>query len=131
MVIKTHECSSHANQFPPLCHTLNAMHKVRRQSLENCILSAAMKSHLTVTSLGRSIGTKAYEKHRIKSADRLLSNLNLHHEIPDIYRQISRLFLSCLYQPVLLVDWSDMEPETKELPASRRLGMPGPLRHGV
>ncbi|MDF3126676.1 IS4 family transposase [Rheinheimera sp. 1928-s] len=90
-----------------------SMHKVRRQSLENCILSAAMKNHLTVTSLGRGIGTKAYEKHRIKSADRLLSNLNLHHEIPDIYRQISRLFLSGLEQPVLLVDWSDMEPEQK------------------
>jgi len=89
------------------------MHAARRQSLENCILSASMKSHLTVTSLGRGIGTKAYEKHRIKSADRLLSNLNLHREIPDIYREISRLFLSGLAQPVLLVDWSDMEPEQR------------------
>ena len=90
-----------------------SMHTARRQSLENCILSASMKNHLTVTSLGRGIDTKAYEKHRIKSADRLLSNLNLHREIPDIYRQISRLFLSGLAQPVLLVDWSDMEPEQK------------------
>jgi len=90
-----------------------SMHTIRRQSLENCILSAAMKNHLTVTSLGRGLDTKAYEKHRIKSADRLLSNLNLHREISGIYREISRLLLSGLAQPVLLVDWSDMEPEQK------------------
>jgi hypothetical protein len=89
------------------------MHSARRQALENCIRSAATRNHLTVTSLGRGIGTEAYEKHRIKSADRLLSNLNLHREIPEIYREISRLFLSGLAQPVLLVDWSDMDPEQK------------------
>jgi hypothetical protein len=90
------------------------MHSARRQALENCIRSAATRNHLTVTSLGRGIGTEAYEKHRIKSADPLLSNPNLHRETPEIYREISRLFLSGLEQTVLLVDWSDMDPSTVE-----------------
>lgn len=89
------------------------MHACRRTALEKCVRSASMKNHLSVTSLGRSIDSKAFEKHRIKCADRLLSNLNLQREIPDIYKSITQKLTHGVAQPVLLVDWSDLDPSKK------------------
>lgn len=90
-----------------------SMHACRRTALEKCIRSASTKNHLSVTSLGRCIEGKAYEKHRIKCADRLLSNVNLQLEIPGIYQSITQLLTHNVEQPVLLVDWSDLDPSKK------------------
>ena len=90
-----------------------SMHACRRDALEKCIRSASTKNHLSVTSLGRCIEGKAYEKHRIKCADRLLSNVNLQLEISDIYRSITKILTHNVEQPVLLVDWSDLDPSKK------------------
>ena len=89
------------------------MHTCRRTALEKCVRSASTKNHLSVTSLGRSIDGKAFEKHRIKCADRLLSNQNLQREIPDIYQAITQILTRGVAQPVLLVDWSDLDPSKK------------------
>lgn len=89
------------------------MHACRRTALEKCVRSASMKNHLSVTSLGRSVEGQVYEKHRIKCADRLLSNLNLQREIPDIYQAIIQKLTHDVAQPVLLVDWSDLDPSKK------------------
>ena len=86
------------------------MHACRRTALEKCVRSASMKNHLSVTSLGRNVEGQAYEKHRIKSADRLLSNTQLFYELPHIYQQLARYFAGHQAQPVILVDWSDLEP---------------------
>jgi len=90
-----------------------SMHACRRTALEKCIRSASTKNHLSVTSLGRSIEGKTFEKHRIKCADRLLSNQNLQREIPDIYQAITQMLTQGVAQPVLLVDWSDLDPSKK------------------
>ena len=90
-----------------------SMHACRRTALEKCIRSASTKNHLSVTSLGRCIEGKPYEKHRIKCADRLLSNQNLQRETPDIYQAITQLLTHNVEQPVLLVDWSDLDPSKK------------------
>ena len=58
------------------------MHKARRDVVTACVKSLLNGSAATVTSIGRGISTKAFEKHRIKRADRLLSNPHLLSETP-------------------------------------------------
>jgi len=53
------------------------MHKTRLNAVTACVKSLLNGSAATVTSIGRGISTQAYEKHRIKRADRLLSNSHL------------------------------------------------------
>jgi len=84
------------------------MHKRRRDALTACVRSLINGSAATVTSIGRGIHGKTYEKHRIKRADRLLSNPNLKSEVPFIYAALCRLFCSSKY-PVISVDWSDLD----------------------
>merc|ERR1712023_388484 len=64
------------------------MHKTRRDAVTACVKSLLNGSAATVTSIGRGISTKAFEKHRIKRADRLLSNPHLLSETPLIYASI-------------------------------------------
>ncbi len=90
-----------------------SMHASRRASPQSCVLSSANKNHLSITSIGRGIERGSFEKHRIKQADRLLSNRKLHQELPEIYRQIAQQLLTDIAQPVLLVDWSDLDPYQK------------------
>ena len=53
------------------------------------------------------IRSHAFEKHRIKRADRLLSNPNLQRETPHLY---AICFLFCRSKhPVIAVDWSDLD----------------------
>ncbi|WP_217909064.1 IS4 family transposase [Marinomonas primoryensis] len=84
------------------------MHKTRRKALSACVLSLAQGNLCTVTNIGRGIQSKAYEKHRIKRSDRLLSNPNLHREALSIYAYICRLFV-IQTRPIISVDWSDLD----------------------
>lgn len=84
------------------------MHKRRQDALLACIQSLLKGSSTTVTSMGRGISNKAFEKHRIKRADRLLSNDYLNAEAPFIYKAICKLFCTN-QQPVIAVDWSDLD----------------------
>ena len=58
------------------------MHKTRQKAVIACVKSLLNGSAATATSIGRGINTRAFEKHRIKRADRLLSNPNLLSEAP-------------------------------------------------
>ena len=85
------------------------MHKARRDVVTACVKSLLNGSAATVTSIGRGISTKAFEKHRIKRADRLLSNPHLLSETPFIYASICQLFCSSTSRPVISIDWSDLD----------------------
>ncbi len=86
-----------------------SMHKVRRQSLHDMILSALSGAALSVTSLGRTLDSNTSEKHQIKRADRLCSNSHLHHEVHAIYSHSVGRLIGTQVQPVILVDWSDLD----------------------
>jgi len=86
-----------------------SMHKVRRQSLHDMILSALSGAALSVTSLGRTLDSNTSEKHQIKRADRLCSNSHLQHEVHSIYSHGVRRLIGAQVQPVILVDWSDLD----------------------
>lgn len=84
------------------------MHKVRRNAVAACVQSLAQGNLSTVTSIGRGIQSKAFEKHRIKRADRVLSNAHLQQESLSIYAHMCHLFAS-KGRPIISVDWSDLD----------------------
>ncbi|MGZ9899138.1 IS4 family transposase [Shewanella gaetbuli] len=85
------------------------MHKTRQNSVFACVTSLLNGNVATVTSIGRGINTRAYEKHRIKRADRLLSNPHLRGEALCIYAVICKLFCGNTSRPVISIDWSDLD----------------------
>jgi len=84
------------------------MHKTRRQALIACLQSLTQGNLCTVTNIGRGIRSNAYEKHRIKRSDRLLSNPNLQRESLSIYAYMCHLFTTSK-NPIISVDWSDLD----------------------
>ncbi|MEI8704683.1 hypothetical protein [Pseudoalteromonas sp. B62] len=65
-----------------------------------------------MTSIGRNLNSKTTEKHDIKRIDRLLSNHELLRESTLVYvRLIS--FVVTEKHPVILVDWSHADTQTK------------------
>ena len=85
------------------------MHKVRRASLASCVSSLLNGAKASVTGIGRGISSSAYEKHRIKQADRLLSNKHIVNEQLPIYRAIYTQYANASLRPVILIDWSDLD----------------------
>ena len=85
------------------------MHKTRRTAVSACVFSLMRGASATVTGIGRGIAGRALEKHNIKRADRLCSNSHLLSELPGVYGAISRYVVGQNAQPVILVDWSDLD----------------------
>ena len=85
------------------------MHKMRRLSLLSAVESVMNGGALSVTGLGRNITSTAAEKHQIKRVDRLCSNTKLHQEIGTTYSAMATLLAGHLRNPVIHVDWSDLD----------------------
>jgi hemolysin-activating ACP:hemolysin acyltransferase len=64
---------------------------------------------ISVTGLGRNINHRVHDKHRIKRVDRLCSSANLQQAIPLVYSQMFAFLVSESQQPIVHVDWSDMD----------------------
>jgi len=79
------------------------MHARRRTSLISSIESLLNGASATVTNLGRGINSRANEKHRIKRADRLLSNANLHSESFSIYHELAKYTVGQAKRAIILV----------------------------
>ena len=86
------------------------MHKVRRASLSAMLTSLISGASLSVTWLGRNIDSRTTEKHQIKRSMRLCSNPHLHGEIMAIYSALALRVIGNQPQPIILVDWSDLDP---------------------
>lgn len=97
-----------------LCHkwllnVLPGMHRKRVSAVCAVVGGAFRGGKLNVTSLGRSIESRAKAKHSIKRADRLFSNKHLQGECLEVYRHLTREHLRGNKSPVILVDWSDID----------------------
>lgn len=84
-------------------------HKTRRESLRAAVQSCVENQTLTVTGIGRGLAGPTKEKHRIKRADRLLSNPRIQIERLLAYAALTRLLISHLPRPVIHIDWSDLD----------------------
>ena len=100
-------------------HTAKVLHKLLIQSvpsihatrLNTVIVSVqalTQGARATVTSLGRGLMGKAYDKHKIKRVDRLLSNARLYQERHSIYNALTRRLLLGLSEVIIAVDWSPL-----------------------
>lgn len=95
-------------------------HREREAALLKLVHALLDGAKLSLTQLGRHRAGSAYEKHHIKAADRLLANPHLHAERDGVYRAIARTLLAGVKRPLIIVDWSDMEPRRRWW-SSRRL----------
>ena len=101
-----------------LCHkwlsnVMPGMHRKRLLALNAVVGGALRGGRLTVTGLGRSLSGDAKIKHSIKRADRLFSNSHLHSECKEMYRHLSHQVIGSTEQPIILVDWSDIDARRK------------------
>ncbi len=87
-----------------------SMHKVRRASLNAMVTSLISGAQCSVTGLGRNIISQTTEKHQIKRSMRLCSNPHLQSEISTLYSHMARRLIGQQHQPIILVDWSDLDP---------------------
>ncbi len=86
-------------------------HDIHATRLDTCWLTVQALiegATATVTSVGRGMPGSAYDKHKIKRVDRLLSNPFLHQELPVIYSALTRELLKNMAEPIILVDWSPL-----------------------
>lgn len=90
-------------------------HRAREGALLKLVNALLDGGKLSVTALGRHRAGSAYEKHHIKAADRLLGNRHLHGERAGIYRAIAQTLLAGIRRPVIIIDWSDLEPRRQWL----------------
>jgi hypothetical protein len=77
-----------------LTEAIPTMHALRWDALLAAVASTLDGATLSVTAMGRGMSGPAYEKHRIKRADRLLSNAHLHKERVKIYTAMARRVLT-------------------------------------
>jgi len=89
------------------------MHTTRLIALNAAVLAAISDRRLSVTGLGRAIQSDAKEKNCIKRADRLIGNHHLYAEHRDIYHLFANMILGGTTRPVILVDWSDLDPNKR------------------
>jgi hypothetical protein len=90
-------------------------YRAREAALLKLVHALLNGSKLSLTQLGRHRAGSAYEKHHIKAADRPWPTWRLHAEPDGIYRAIARTLLAGIKRPVIVVDWSDVEPRRRWL----------------
>lgn len=96
-----------------ISRALPQVHTKRMAALFDAIEAVVQGAPLSLTSLGRSLTTKAQVKHNIKKVDRLLGNIHLQKERIYFYQWMTRVVLSKEKQPVILVDWSHADDRKK------------------
>ena len=84
------------------------IHAARLNTCYLAVQSLVGGAKATVTSLGRGLSGTAYDKHKIKRIDRLLSNQALHHEVKTLYSALANTLLKDMLEPVVLIDWSPL-----------------------
>jgi len=95
------------------------IHRMRAKCLFETSWSLVNHARLTVTNLGVHRHGNSHVKHKIKSVDRLLSNKNLHAEIPLIYKRCFAGFMATKPELYIIVDWSGCcSPDNHMLRAS-------------
>ena len=84
------------------------IHAARLNTCYLTVQSLVEGAKATVTSLGRGLSGAAYDKHKIKRIDRLLSNQALHHELETFYSALTKILLKDISEPIILIDWSPL-----------------------
>lgn len=84
------------------------IHATRLTALMAAIQALTLGAKARVTSLGRHVTGTAFDKHKIKRMDRLLSNPHLYQERRNIYTALTHRLVKGLAEPIILIDWSPL-----------------------
>lgn len=84
------------------------LHARRLNTFLTAVHALAHGAAATVTSLGRGLAGKVYDKHKIKRMDRLLSNQQLYRETAPSYAAFAQRLLKGLSEPIMAIDWSPL-----------------------
>ncbi|WP_217638630.1 IS4 family transposase [Nitrosospira multiformis] len=68
-------------------------------------------AQVSITSLGRSLSSAAFVKHKIKRMDRLIGNTRLYQERWSLYTALTRWLVQGLSHPIILIDWSPLRAD--------------------
>ena len=90
-------------------------YRARVHALVRVVGALLSGGKLALTHLGRHRGSRAFVKHHIKAADRLLGNRHLHRERDGVYGALARMVLGGVARPLILVDWAHSALEHKQL----------------
>jgi len=101
-----------------LSSMLQTIHDVRLESVFWAVSALLRGGRLSLTCLGRAGAGHGIPKHAIKRCDRLLGNKHLHEELPLFYRAIAQSLLKNRSRPLVLIDWTRIEPKHVALVAS-------------
>lgn len=93
-----------------LNRSLDFMHRRRRKALWRGVEGLINGGKLWLTGLGRALPGTTCDKHRIKAADRLLGNRQLHSELPRLYAGLAAVLLRKTDCPVVAIDWTGVGP---------------------
>ncbi len=88
---------------------LGHVHSYRRDAVWSGVSALLRGRQLWLTALGRNVGGEVSEKHSIKRMDRLLGNPHLGAERVSWYHWLAQRLLGGCREPVILVDWSDLD----------------------
>ena len=101
-----------------LISLLQPIHLIRLNAVFWAVSALLHGGRLSLTCLGRAGAGKGTPKHAIKRSDRLLGNKHLQEELPLFYRAIAHLLLKKCFRPLILIDWTRIEPTHVALVAS-------------
>lgn len=87
-----------------------SIHAKRRECVA-AIVAASREGGLGVVKIGKALGNTVALRHRIKRADRLLSNEHLAVERLAIYRALAHRLLPQPTHAAIVIDWSDLLPD--------------------
>lgn len=91
-----------------LCQSVPAIHASRLKTFLIVVQALTQGARATVTSMGRGLTGLAYDKHKIKRVDRLLSNALLYQECHAIYSALTGHLLKGLSEVIITIDWSPL-----------------------
>ena len=84
------------------------IHAIRLNVLMAAVQALTLGAQARVTSLGRHVVGTAFDKHKIKRMDRLLSNPHLYQERSSIYTALTQRLVKGVAEPIILIDWSPL-----------------------
>lgn len=97
---------------------LGFIHAARLAAVFWAVRSLMVGGRLSLTAIGRFGAIHSMPKHAIKRADRLLGNKKLHAELPAFFRCQAELVIGSKRRPVVLIDWTRIEPKHVALVAA-------------
>jgi hypothetical protein len=89
------------------------IHAKRLASLLAAVEATLLGSKLALSDLGRGLRSRVAVRYSIKRVDRLLGNVALHAEAPQVYETIVRQCLAGVKTPLIIIDWSDLTPDRR------------------